>query len=98
MRALSIALLSVAAVLMIFFALGISEHLGFAPTLFEAFSAFGTVGLSTGITHETTPAGRAVLIAAMFVGRLGPLTLALALAARHRPSAYQWPEETVKIG
>ena len=98
MRALSIALLSVAAVLTVFFALGLSEHFGFAPTLFEAFSAFGTVGLSTGITHEMTPAGRVVLIAAMFVGRLGPLTLALALAARERSSAYQWPEETVKIG
>ncbi len=39
-----------------------------------------------------------ILIVAMFVGRLGPLSLALALAARERRTTYQWPEETVKVG
>ena len=75
-----------------------AEPFGFLRVLFEAFSAFGTVGLSTGITPDTTPIGRVILIAAMFAGRLGPLTLVLALAARERARAYRPPEEGVKIG
>jgi trk/ktr system potassium uptake protein len=98
MRALSVALLSVAAVLTVFFGLNLTEQFAFERVMFEAFSAFATVGLSTGITPETSPAGRVIITAAMFVGRLGPLTLALALAARERSTAYQWPEESVKIG
>jgi len=98
MRALSVALLGVAAVFVMFFCLNVTEQFAFEQVLFEAFSAFATVGLSTGITPETTAAGRVILILSMFVGRLGPLTLALALAAReHRPS-YQWPEEPIRIG
>jgi trk system potassium uptake protein TrkH len=98
MRALSVALLGVAAVFVLFFCLNVTEQFAFEQVLFEAFSAFSTVGLSTGITPATTPAGRVILILAMFVGRLGPLSLALALAAReHRPS-YQWPEEPIRIG
>jgi trk system potassium uptake protein TrkH len=98
MRALSVALLGVATVFALFFCLNLTEHFAFEQVLFEAFSAFSTVGLSTGITPETTSAGRVILILAMFVGRLGPLSLALALAAReHRPS-YQWPEEPIRIG
>jgi trk system potassium uptake protein len=98
MRALSVALFGVAAIFALFFCLNLTEPFAFEQVLFEAFSAFSTVGLSTGITPAATPAGRAILILAMFVGRLGPLSLALALAAReHRPS-YQWPEEPIRIG
>jgi trk system potassium uptake protein TrkH len=98
MRALAVALLGVAVVFVLFFCLNVTEHFAFEQVLFEAFSAFSTVGLSAGITPETSPAGRVILIVAMFVGRLGPLSLALALAAReHRPS-YQWPEEPIRIG
>jgi trk system potassium uptake protein TrkH len=98
MRALSVALLGIAAVFAVFFCLNVTEQFAFEEVLFEAFSAFSTVGLSAGITPETTTAGRIILIAAMFVGRLGPLSLALALAAReHRPT-YQWPEEPIRIG
>jgi trk system potassium uptake protein TrkH len=53
-----------------------------ARLVFEAASALGTVGLSTGITGEMTPAGKWVLIIAMFIGRVGPLTLGLALLHR----------------
>jgi trk system potassium uptake protein TrkH len=97
-RALSIALLSVAAVFAGFFALNLTESQPFARLLFEVVSAFATVGLSTGITHELSPFGRLIVIVAMFVGRLGPLTLALALAARERRAHYRWPEEGVRIG
>lgn len=98
LRAIAVALLSVALVFGAAFALNVSERVAFLRVLFEAVSAFGTVGLSTGITPETSAAGRMILIATMFVGRLGPLTLFLALAARERHARYRWPEEAVKIG
>ena len=97
-RALTVALLSLATVFLVSFLLSIAEPFGLLRVLFEAFSAFGTVGLSTGITPETTPIGRIILIAAMFAGRLGPLTLVLALAARERAQTHRLPEEAVKIG
>lgn len=98
MRAISVALLSVAIVFATALALTVTEPHGFISILFEAASAFGTVGLSTGITPETTELGRAILIATMFAGRLGPLTLVVALAARERRSIFRWREESVRIG
>jgi trk system potassium uptake protein len=98
LRALAVALLSIALVFGTAFVLNISEGFAFHRVLFEAISALATVGYSTGITAETTVVGRAILIAAMFVGRLGPLTLVVALAARERRTTYHWPEEAVKLG
>jgi trk system potassium uptake protein TrkH len=69
----------------------------FLAVLFEVVSALGTVGLSTGITDRLTDAGKLVLVAVMFVGRVGPITLTQAVAAK-RPGAYEWPEERVMIG
>jgi trk system potassium uptake protein len=66
--------------------------------LFEAVSALGTVGASTGITPELPDGSRMILIVAMFVGRLGPLTLVLAMTARTRPIAYRPAVETLRIG
>ena len=98
LRALAVALLSVAIVFVVSFALNVTERFVFLRDFFEAVSAFGTVGLSTGITPETTVKGRLILIVTMFAGRLGPLTLFLALAARESRTTYRWPRETVKIG
>ncbi|MFC7014400.1 TrkH family potassium uptake protein [Streptomyces viridiviolaceus] len=66
--------------------------------LFEAVSAFGTVGLSTGITADLPAAGRLTVIVLMFVGRVGPITLASALALRQRDRRYTLPEERPVIG
>ncbi len=66
--------------------------------LFEACSACGTVGLSTGVTERLTAAGKGIIIVAMFLGRLGPLTLLLAITARIRPVDYRYPCEDVIIG
>lgn len=98
LRAIAIVLLAAGLVFLIAFALSTSEDFPFVHILFETFSAFGTVGLSTGITPDLSPAGRIIIIATMFVGRLGPLTLVLALAARERRRTYRWSEEAVKIG
>lgn len=66
--------------------------------LFEVVSAFGTVGLSTGITDDLPAAGQLVLVALMFLGRLGPITLASALALRDRVRRYERPEERPIVG
>lgn len=66
--------------------------------LFEVVSAFGTVGLSTGITDELPSAGHLLLITLMFVGRIGPLTFATALALRERTRRYELPEERPIVG
>ncbi|CAN5250118.1 potassium transporter TrkG [soil metagenome] len=67
-------------------------------TAFEAVSAFGTVGLSTGITADLPASGRLLLVAVMLIGRLGPITLGAALVLRHRASLVRHPEEAPIIG
>ncbi len=66
--------------------------------LFEVVSAFATVGLSTGITPDLPPAAQAVLVALMFMGRVGPVALATALALRGRQNPYRYPEERPIVG
>jgi trk system potassium uptake protein TrkH len=66
--------------------------------LFEVVSAAATVGLSTGITADVTPAGHVLLALLMFVGRIGPLTLGSALALKERARRYELPEERVIVG
>lgn len=97
-RALAVALLSIAFVFVIGLGLTLTTDATFVQTLFEAVSAFGTVGASTGITPDLTDPARLITTFAMFVGRLGPLTLVLALAARARPIPYRPAIETVRIG
>ena len=76
----------------------LENDLAFRDIMFEAFSAFGTVGLSTGITSTLGDASRVVLVVAMFVGRLGPLTMALLMAGREEHQFYRLAEEHVRIG
>ncbi|MEJ5946072.1 potassium transporter TrkG [Pseudokineococcus basanitobsidens] len=66
--------------------------------LFEAVSAFGTVGLSTGITADLPTDARLVLVGLMLAGRVGPLTAATALALRERTRRTQLPEERTIVG
>ncbi|MEJ2667646.1 MAG: TrkH family potassium uptake protein [Deinococcales bacterium] len=65
---------------------------------FESVSAFGTVGLSTGITPSLSSAGKFIIIVLMYLGRLGPLTLALALMERQPERRIKYPEDDVVIG
>jgi trk system potassium uptake protein TrkH len=97
-RALAVALLAVAFVFVIGLGLTLTSEATFVQTLFEAISAFGTVGASTGITPELEDPARLITAFAMFVGRLGPLTLVLALAARARPVPFRPAVESVRIG
>jgi len=75
----------------------VDQHRGFERLLFEATSACCTVGLTTGITSELTPASQVIIILAMFVGRVGPLTLVLAIS-RREPQRFEYPEESVMVG
>jgi trk system potassium uptake protein TrkH len=97
-RALSVALLSIAFVFLVGLGLALTSDATFVQTLFEAVSAFGTVGASTGITPELNDAARLIAIVGMFIGRLGPITLVLALSTRVRPVPYRHAVETVRIG
>lgn len=67
-------------------------------SLFEVTSAFGTVGLTTGITPNLSIAGKILIIVTMFAGRIGPLTLALAVAIKEEKIVYTYPEEKVMVG
>lgn len=73
-------------------------ELGMLQLAFETFSAFGTVGLSTGITPELSAPGKIIIIALMFVGRLGPLTMALALIEAPPEKRIEYPVEDVVVG
>lgn len=66
--------------------------------IFEVISAFGTVGLSTGITAALPPEGQLMLTFLMYVGRVGTITLAVSLATGHNRTAYRYPEEHPIVG
>lgn len=75
-----------------------TEPFPFLDILFEATSAFGTVGLSTGLTPSLSPVGKVIIMILMFVGRLGPMTAAAALAQRMQTPNYKYPEEKIVVG
>lgn len=98
LKALTITLISLALVMTVTMALCATEDREFLRILFETVSAFGTVGLSTGITPSLTDAGKLVIALTMFAGRLGPLTLAYALGPRNDKELYRHPEGKIIIG
>ncbi|WP_233606073.1 TrkH family potassium uptake protein [Micromonospora sp. Llam0] len=97
-QALAVLLLSLGAVAVATFTLLAMTRYPLDQVLFEVVSAFGTVGLSTGITAGLPPAADVLLIVLMFMGRIGPLTVASALALRERGRRYELPEERIIVG
>ena len=75
-----------------------SSDFSFMDIMFEAGSALGTVGLSTGITPVLTTAGKLIIITVMLIGRLGPLTLLAMLTFNLKPARYSYPEESIIVG
>lgn len=97
-QALTILMLSGVVVVVAVLALQPMTTLPFEKVLFEVISAFATVGLSTGITAELPPQGQLILVALMFFGRVGVVTLAAALAMNHGRRGYRYPEEKPIVG
>lgn len=98
-RAFAVALVSVAIVVLGMFVIGeIEEDAPFREVLFEVISAFGTVGLSTGLSERLTHLSQVVMVVMMFVGRLGPLALGLSIAGLQAEDRYTLAEEEVRIG
>ncbi len=81
---------------------GLTNHAGsrgtFLELLFEVVSAFGTVGLSTGITPSLSTAGKLTIITVMFVGRLGPILFLQVLQDVQRRENFLWPENSLMVG
>lgn len=99
-RAIAIATTAVMFIFIIFFLLTITEkHAEFSQSLFETVSAFGTVGVSAGLTGDLTPVGHILITIMMFIGRLGPLTMALTLAmTKNEHNKICYAEEKILIG
>ncbi|EKF74727.1 TrkH family potassium uptake protein [Alcanivorax hongdengensis A-11-3] len=97
-KALAVTFIACGVVFMALMALSITDaRLGFEDLTFEVVSAFGTVGLSRGITAELSEPGQCILMLLMFVGRVGPLTLSFLLTRRSQ-QAIGYPEGEVHIG
>ncbi|MHC4250488.1 MAG: TrkH family potassium uptake protein [Planctomycetota bacterium] len=104
-RAVTVALLSLLLVVTFTWMLLVTEksaladgRFSFMQVVFEAVSAFATVGLSTGITSSLGGASKLLLVALMFVGRLGPLTVVVSVARRERPDKVKYPAEQLMVG
>ncbi|MDQ7859976.1 MAG: potassium transporter TrkG, partial [Armatimonadota bacterium] len=97
-KAVTLALLAVAFIMTMAVALTLSEGTQFLPALFETVSAFGTVGLTTGLTPQLSPLGRVIVIVTIFTGRVGLLTLAFALTRRLQQPLIRFPEGRIYVG
>ncbi len=97
-KSISIILVSIATLFVLSLVLLSFESAKFENVLFEAFSAFGTVGLSTGITPKLTNLGKLIIIILMYVGRLGPLTFAFLLSKGKVAPKKGYFEERIVVG
>lgn len=97
-RALAIVVVGLVLLITVIMILSLTESQEFIKILFEAVSAFGTVGLSTGITPETSSVGRLLLSLLMYVGRVGPITFGLALAQKQEKTNRRYAQERIVVG
>jgi trk system potassium uptake protein len=97
-RAITLLVISLGLIIAVFILLSITEPFHSINILFETVSAFGTVGLTTGITPDLSLAGQIIIVLMMFIGRMGPLTITTALTRTQRISKFRYPKESVRIG
>ncbi|MFB5165370.1 TrkH family potassium uptake protein [Parageobacillus toebii] len=98
-KALTVTVSGLFVVMMITMLLTITEpNKDFLMILFEATSAFATVGLSMGLTPELSPVGKILIILTMFAGRVGPLTIAYAVTLHRKPDPFKFPKGKIMIG
>jgi trk system potassium uptake protein TrkH len=97
-RALIVILVSFFLNFLAIFVLTLTEQHAFFDLLFETISAFGTVGLSRGITPELSSAGKIVIALVMFAGRIGLFTFAIAVVEEREVNGYNFPETNLMVG
>lgn len=97
-RALAIVFVSSLMIFASIILLSITEGPDLLVQLFEAISAFSTTGFSIGDTASYSETGKLIIAFTMFVGRIGPLTLAFALSQRSRPSRQTYTQEAINLG
>ncbi|MBU4304137.1 MAG: TrkH family potassium uptake protein [Candidatus Omnitrophica bacterium] len=97
-KSVAVFVLSLGLVIVFMYIISILESLPFRELLFEVVSAFGTVGLSCGITASLHMHGKLLITALMFLGRVGPLTMVLAFSGYRRKINYVYAEERILVG
>lgn len=98
-RALAILVISILYVsIIIMLIMMIEDKIAFEKIVFEVVSAFGTVGLSLGITSDLSVFSKILIIITMFIGRLGPMTFALALGEKKINESLRYPKENILVG
>jgi len=97
-RCITILMISILVIFLFTIIISLNESYEIHKIFFEICSAFGTVGLSSGFTQQSSNLSRIILIILMIIGRIGPLTMVLALGNRNKPIMYKNAEERVTIG
>ncbi|MHC1738740.1 MAG: TrkH family potassium uptake protein [Ignavibacteriaceae bacterium] len=97
LKAFSKVFLSLIMIFIVIMILSITERTRFINVCFEAFSAFGTVGLSKGITSYLSDIGKLVILILMFFGRVGPIAFLYTLMKTREPVSYELPSENISI-
>ena len=97
-KALAIFLVSFGIVLSVSFILTITENAGLVEILYETVSALATVGASKGLTADLSRVGKILITLCMYLGRLGPMTMAFAFGMKDKKSLIRYPESFISIG
>lgn len=98
-KALTISVISITLVVVVSMVLSITEvGASLEYIIYEATSAFGTVGLTLGLTTKLTAIGKAIIIFTMYCGRVGPLTIALAISGTGKSNTIKYPEDKILVG
>ncbi|MDD9271333.1 TrkH family potassium uptake protein [Paenibacillus sp. GCM10023248] len=98
LKAITLTMMALFLVIIVTMLLSTTEDSQLLKILFEVTSAFGTVGLTMGLTPELTTFGKILISLTMFAGRLGPITLAYALQPKQEKELYRYPEGKITIG
>ena len=97
-KAILVFMLGIFIVLVVTLILTITEQASLESLIFEAVSAFGTVGLTLGVTPHLSIIGKIVIMITMYLGRVGPMTVMLAITRKKRKRDYRYPEDKILIG